>query len=167
MPSHFFQHHAEVLELFGRCPSSRSFQILKEGPHPVETGFVERLQDAERGKQECPRAARRVQHGDAGNRLIEGAEKFGAFRRKDRIFHKSPDVEIQRYQVVDFRDAPLGKALANIEAALAAGGILAPGFSRKGIFRLGGAVPAAALGHILDPLLDLGGNRNDLSFLVR
>ena len=94
VPSNVFQHGAEVLELLGRCSIPQTLQILKEGLHPVEAGFVERLQDVEGGKQERPGAARWVEDGDAGNRLVEGPEEFGAFRGQDGIFGKSPDVEV-------------------------------------------------------------------------
>ena len=58
------QHFAEVGELLGLVLLAGAVEVVDERLHAVEAGFVERLQDVERGEEERAGAAGRVEDGD-------------------------------------------------------------------------------------------------------
>jgi len=71
--------------------------------HSVETGFIEWLQDVERGKDKRARAAGRVKDSDGGDRLPQAMSRSG-FAILDDILCELAEIEIEGDEVVDLAD---------------------------------------------------------------
>ena len=112
--------------------------------HAVETGFVERFKDVERGKDERARAAGGVEDGDGGDGLPEGHEQVRAFAILDDILRELAEIEIEGDEVVDLADFAGGEFLPDFLVTLPAGDDFAPDFGWQRIFAGRGFVPRLA-----------------------
>ena len=92
----------------GRCFSPDG-PVFDERLHAVEAGFVERLQDVERGEEKRAGAAGRVEDRDVFDRVPEGAEQLRAFAVLDHVLGELANVEVEGDEVVDVADLAAGE----------------------------------------------------------
>src|SRR3954447_11678927 len=121
---------SKVRELFRPVFFAGPFQVLDEGFHAVETGFVERFEDVERSKEERPRAASGIQDSHALDCVPECAQQLRPLGLFDDILRELPDIEVQSDQIVDIADFSGDELLPKLFTTLPACYDLAPDFGR-------------------------------------
>jgi len=98
--------------------------------HPIQTGFIQRLKDIERRKNERTGAAGGIQHRDAGDGLPERHEQIRPFAILDDILRELAEIQIQRDEVVDRSDFTRREFISDFVVTLAAGDDFAPCLGR-------------------------------------
>ena len=126
------QHLTKVGEFFWPVLFTRAVEVDHKHFHAVETCFVERFEDVERGKDERARAAGGVEHGDGGDALPECHEQVRVFAVLDDILRELAEVEIEGDEVVDLFDFASGESLSDFLVVLAAGNDFPPRFGGQG-----------------------------------
>ena len=153
---HAVEYRAKIVQMLRAVRVRRMRQVIKEPPHGVQAGGVQRFQDVHCGGQKGAGPAGGVKDGDGGECLPEGADQFRAFAAGDHVLGELFDVQIVGNQVVDGRHVPGFEFGVDFLVALPAGHVLAPRLGRQGVLRRSRVVPAAALRHVIQPRGDFG-----------
>ncbi len=152
---------AELLRMVGLA-----CQVFHETLHAFHAVAVQGFEDSQGGKEKRAGSAGGIEDRDLLDGLPEGTEQLGAFTVDNDVAGELPDIQIQRYQIVDGADLSCHELPAKLQAAGAAGDVLAPRLGGQCIRVAGGLVPTLAPGDVLDARLDIHGQRNDVALPV-